>query len=155
MVSGGTALLLLFSLWNLAFLDYVRGSPYRGDVFRGVFFSPWSPFYGLPEAPEAGTAILVFLLALLLGTLVARRVHQSGGWHGPGVVASLLVYQGVMIAAFALTDGSVRLFSNTVDYLGGFGSDTHLFDGAAEILASYVDRMHTLTGHNHNYPPAA
>jgi len=155
MVSGASALLFLLFVWNVAFRNYARGSAYHGDVFRGAFNTFFSPFYGQPEAPEAGTVIVVFLLALLLGTLVARRVHQSGSWHGPGVAASLLVYQGMMLAAFALTDGPVRLFANTVDYLAGFGSDTHLFDGAAEILATYVDRMHTLTGHNHNYPPGS
>jgi len=152
--TGAAGLYLAAIAWNRFFRREILEGSYTGDIFRRVYWNFWAPIYGRPDPVSAPDLLIIAALSLSLYGLV--KIHENSppkpGHAKP--LAFLAIFNLILIAAFALSQGEARLLEYIYDYKSfGTPDDLMLFGNLHDIWAKWTALMPGLHGRNPHYPP--
>ena len=151
LVVGGCLLVAAAATWNFIVRELAQhrwpAQMERGAFRTGRLSNHW-PMYGRYAGTAVAQALVVVAVAVfafwrLAGGYVRQRILCAGAQTELALLCALLA------CAFAFSEGR---FTQEIHFRT-FRADLPLYDGAGELLRTYVSnmpRMHTFNGH---YPP--
>lgn len=149
LVLAGAGLLVLAISWNRAH-EAAHFAGVTGHIFRRVFLTYGSPFYGRSRDPEllfAGLAI-----AICLGAVAWLAVRGLGRPAPARLAAVLALLQLAFAVAIGFSEFPERAFGNVVGH-ATFASYAAHFASPGALLSGYVDAMSGFQGFGRHYPP--
>ena len=141
---------ILLLTWNFFFLKFFiqQQTPY--SIFRLAYYKYQAPSYGAPQIIRHLDRIIpVFVIAA--GYLVLMRLFKDST-RKPGVFLCPAVFILLFIIVFAATDGPVRIFYYSDQYMHVI-KQLKYFSSVGDILRHYVKYMPQLGIACSHYPP--